>query len=207
MNKQLLLLAISAALGVSSVQAADTGFYVGGSLGQSKINDFSGSDIDADLATNYSIISTTSTDDTDTGWKVFAGYQFMKYLAVEGAYVGSGKFKANSIVTSPSAGIVDTEIKTDAWTISALGILPLGDSFSLFGRVGVNFWSADISATGSGGGGTAAYSESDDGTDWVYGVGAAYKFTDNFSVRGEWERYDFGDGDADLLSAGVSWSF
>ena len=124
MNKQVLLLALSAVMGVSSAQAADTGFYVGGSLGQSKINDFNGSDLDAELALE-GITSSSSTDDTDTGWKVFAGYQFMKYLAVEGAYVSSGKFKANSVVTSPSAGVVDTEIETDAWTISALGILPL----------------------------------------------------------------------------------
>lgn len=206
MNKQLLLLALSAALGVTSAQAADTGFYVGGSLGQSMANDFNGSDFDAELAT-LGLTSSSSTDDTDTGWKLFAGYRFMKYLAVEGAYTDLGKFTAHSTITAPGAGIVDTEIKANAWTISALGILPLGDSFSLFGRVGVNLWSTDISATGSGTGGTASASESDDGTDWVYGVGAAYNFTNNLSLRGEWERYDLGDGDADLWSAGLSWNF
>ena len=207
MNKQLLLIALSAALGVSSAQAADTGFYVGGSLGQSTANDFNGSDIDAELFSSYGITSSTSTDDSDTGWKVFAGYRFMKYLAVEGAYTDLGEFTAHSTVTSPSAGIVDSSIETDAWTISALGILPLGDSFSLFGRVGVNLWSADISATGSGGGVTASASDDDDGTDWVYGVGAAWNFTNNLSLRGEWERYDLGDGDVDLWSAGLSWNF
>ena len=206
MNKQLLLIALSAALGVSSAQAADTGFYVGGSFGQSTANDFNGSDIDADLAT-IGITSSTSTDDSDTGWKVFAGYRFMKYLAVEGAYTDLGEFTAHSTVTSPSAGIVDSSIETDAWTISALGILPLGDSFSLFGRVGVNIWSADYSDTFTIGGIPGSASEDDDGTDWVYGVGAAWNFTNNLSLRGEWERYDLGDGDVDLWSAGLSWNF
>lgn len=206
MNRQLLLLALSAALGVSSAQAADTGFYVGGSLGQSKVSDFSGSDIDAELAT-LGLTSSTSTDDTDTGWKAFAGYRIMKYLAVEGAYTNFGEATATSIITAPGAGVVNSKIEAESWTVSALGILPLGDKFSLFARLGVNLWDIDVSATGTGTGGTASASDSDDGTDWVYGVGAAYNLTKNLSVRGEWERYDFDDGDVDLLSAGVSWNF
>jgi len=47
-----------------------------------------------------------------------------------------------------------------------LGILPLGDQFSLFARLGVNFWNVDISAVGTGGGATAAVSDDDDGTIW-----------------------------------------
>jgi len=206
MNKQLLLLALSAALGMSSAQAADTGFYVGGSLGQSKVSDFDGSDFDAELA-SAGFTSSTSSDDTDTGWKAFAGYRIMKYLAVEGAYTDFGEFTANSIITAPSAGIVNSKVEAEAWTVSALGILPLGDKFSLFARLGVNFWNVDGTVTGTGSGGVASESVSDDGTDWVYGVGAAYNLTKNLSVRGEWERYDFDDGDVDLLSAGISLNF
>lgn len=208
MNKQLVLIAFSAALGVTSAQAADTGFYVGGSFGQSKVSDFNGvgAEIDAEFST-LGITSSTNTDDTDTGWKAFAGYRVMKYLAVEGAYTNFGEATANTTITAPSIGVVNTKLETEAWTISALGILPLGDKFSLFGRLGVNFWNADISATGTGSGGVLTMSESDDGTDWVYGAGAAYSITTNLSVRGEWERYAFDDGDVDLLSAGVSWNF
>jgi OOP family OmpA-OmpF porin len=206
MNKPLLLLTLSAALGAMSAQAADTGFYVGGSAGQAEVSDFSGADLDAELAT-LGITSSSSTDDTDTGWKLFAGYRLMKYLAVEGAYTNFGEATAHSIITSPVSGVVDTTLEAEAWTVSALGILPLGDKFSLFGRLGVNFWNADISAVGTGGGAAAAVSDDDDGTDMVYGVGAAYSITKNLSVRGEWERYDFDDGDVDLLSAGISWNF
>lgn len=206
MNKQLFLIAFSAVFGVASAQAADTGFYVGGSFGQSKVNDFNGADIDAELSL-LGLTSSTSTDDTDTGWKAFAGYRFMDYLAVEGAYTNFGEATANSIVTAPLAGVVNTKLETDAWTLSALGILPLGDRFSLFGRVGVNFWNIDVSATGTGGGVTATASDSDDGTDMVYGVGAAYNFTNKLGVRGEWERYEFDDADIDFLSAGISWNF
>lgn len=206
MNKQLLFLALSGALAVTSAQAADTGFYIGGSAGQAEINDFNAADLDAELA-SLGITSSSSTDDADTGWKLFAGYKIMKYLAVEGAYANLGEGTAHSIITAPAPGVVDTTLEAEAWTVSALGILPLGESFSLFGRLGVNFWNADVSAVGTGGGATAVAAGDDDGTDMVYGAGASYSFTPNFSVRGEWERYDFDDGEVDLWSAGASWSF
>lgn len=207
MDKQILFLAFSAVLAASSAQATDTGFYVGGSFGQSKVNDFNGADIDAELLAGYGLTSSTSTDDTDTGWKAFAGYRFSKHLAVEGAYTNLGETTANTVITAPGAGTINTTLEAGGLTVSALGILPLGSNFSLFGRLGVNFWNIDVTATGAGSGGAASASDNDDGTDWVYGVGAAYSINKNLSLRGEWERYDFGDGDVDLLSAGVSWSF
>lgn len=205
MNKSVLLLTLSAALGIASAHAADTGFYVGGSVGQSKISDWDGSAFDAAFA-SAGATSTTSTDDTDTGWKLFAGYRFMKYLAVEAAYTDFGEATAHSVITAPSAGTVDVTAEVTSWTISALGILPLGDNFSLFARAGANFWDADLSATGTGSGSTAV-STSDDGTDWVWGVGAAYSFTPNLGVRAEWERYDLDGSDIELLSVGLSWNF
>lgn len=206
MKKQLVFLALSASFAVSGVQAGDTGFYMGGSFGQSKISDFSGSDFDNEMALS-GLTSSTSTDDTDISWKAFAGYQIMKNLAVEGAYTNFGEFTARSTITVPGTGVVNTEVKAEAWTLSALGILPLGDRFSLFGRLGVNFWNADISAVGSGSGGVASVSDSSDGTDWVYGLGATYNVAKNLNLRGEWERYDFDGTDVDLLSVGVAFKF
>lgn len=206
MNKRILFLVVPVMFGTASAYAADTGFYAGASLGQSKLSDFDASDLDAELA-SVGITSSSSVDDTDTGWKLFAGYRFMKYFAVEGAYVNFGEATAHSIITAPSAGTVDTTAEADAWTLSALGILPLNEKFSLFARVGLNIWDAEVSATGTGGGGSASFSDDADGTDWVYGVGAAYDITQNLSVRGEWERYDLDDTDLDLLSVGVSWRF
>jgi OOP family OmpA-OmpF porin len=205
MNQSLLLLALSAALGVTSAHAADTGAYAGGSIGQSSFSNFSASDLDAALA-DEGITSSSSTEDSDTGWKVFIGYQFLKYLAVEGAYTSFGKATANSLITSPVSGVADTEIEASSWSVSALGILPLGESFSLFGRVGANFWDADTSVTGSAGGIPVSDSVSTDGTDWVYGVGAVFNVSANLGIRGEWERYVL-DDDVDLYSVGVSWKF
>lgn len=205
MNKQLLIIALMTGMGLTTAHAADTGFYIGGSFGQSKISDFNGSDVDAELA-SLGITSTTTTDDKDTGWKAFAGYRIMKYLAVEGAYTNFGEATANVVTTAPSAGTANVKLENEAWSLSALGILPLSDQFSLFARLGLNVWNVDVSASGTGSGSTA-YSDSEDGTDVVYGLGAAYHITPNLNLRAEWERYDFDGSDLDFVSVGLGWSF
>lgn len=205
MNKQLLILLMTTGLGMTTVQAADTGFYIGGSFGQSKVSDFSSSDLNSILASE-GITATSTTDDKDTGWKAFAGYRIMKYLAVEGAYANLGEVSANIISTAPVAGTANVQVESEAWTISALGILPLNDKFSLFGRLGLNVWNIDASASGTGSGG-ATYSDSDDGTGVVYGLGAAFHLTPNLNLRAEWERYDFDGDDLDFMSVGLGWSF
>jgi OOP family OmpA-OmpF porin len=128
MNKQLLPLALFAALGATAVQAQDTGFYAGGSLGRSEFQDFNGRDIDAGMA-GLGITSRTSTDDSDTSWKLFAGYQIMPYLAVEAAYTDFGEATARSLITAPippAPLTVHTDVEASAWSLSALGMLPLG---------------------------------------------------------------------------------
>ena len=130
----------------------------------------------------------------------------MKYLAVEGAYANFGEVSANVVTTAPVAGTANVKLENEAWTLSALGILPLNDQFSLFARLGLNVWNVDVSASGTGSGATG-YSGSEDGTDVVYGLGAAYHLTPNLNLRAEWERYDFDGGDLDFVSVGLGWSF
>lgn len=205
MNKKLLIIALMAGMGMTTAYAADSGFYIGGSFGQSRISDFSGSDVDTELR-SIGITSTTGTDDKDTGWKAFAGYRIMKYLAVEGAYTNFGEASATVTATAPIAGTANVKLENESWSLSAVGILPLGDKFSLFARLGFNVWNVDASASGTGSGGTA-YSGSDDGSGGLYGLGAAYSLTPNLNLRAEWERYDFDGNNLDFVSVGLGWSF
>lgn len=205
MKKQILVIGLITGVGLSTAHAADSGFYIGGSFGQSRISDFSGSDVDRELA-SVGITSTTTTDDKDTGWKAFAGYRVMKYLAVEGAYTNFGDASARVTVTAPAAGVANVELENEAWSLSVLGILPLNDKFSLFGRLGFNVWNVEATATGTGSA-TGRYSYDEDGTDVLYGLGASYHFTPNLNLRAEWERYDFDGNDIDFVSVGLGWSF
>ncbi len=183
MKTQIKLLALSASLVLSSTVAAEN-FYVGGSFGQAEVDD---------LCSELGSLGTVSNcDDSDTGFKFFAGYQFNQYFALEGFYADFGEVSADVDGTN-------IDVEYDAFGLSAVGILPATESINLFAKLG--YYDADAEASSNVG------SASTSGSDFMYGLGASYSFTDSVAVRAEWERFNTDDADIDLLSAGISYSF
>jgi len=198
-----------------AVMAADGGWYAGVGVGNAKYKDMpSAAEWDAALL-SLGITSTSTVDDSDTAWKLFAGYRFNKNFALEGGYADLGEATWNSTVTVPAAGTVSASWKGKAWSLAAVGILPVSEQFEVFGKIGAHRWDVDLSITATGGGAVAADSLDDSGTGWLYGVGASYSFTKNMAVRAEWERYkDVGDenntggqSDVDVWSLGLQFKF
>lgn len=175
------LLAISGAsllgsLGLAgTAQAQAQGLYVGGSAGGSH---FKGNSIGG-----------MATDRSDTGLKVFGGYQFTPNIALEGGYVDFGKFKS-------SAG----QIKARGVYLDAVGTVPISGPWSAIGRVGVVNARVDNSLVSN-----------DRGTAAKVGAGVQYAIDRNLSVQGEWERYRLDGGgtrsNTDLYSIGVKYTF
>lgn len=173
-------------------QASAQGFYIGGSVGKS--------DIDDEIAIP-ALITSGSVDGTDTGFKIFGGYQFNQNFGVELAYVDLGKATySGDFFGTPVAGG-----KVELWgiNISAVGTLPLNPSFAVFGKVGLFSWEAKASDVTGG----VPFSAKDDGADISYGIGASYNFTKNFSARAEWEFFNTDAADASLLSIGLVYNF
>jgi OmpA-OmpF porin, OOP family len=86
----------------------DSGWYLGANIGQSR------SDIDNERITQNLLqggLSTASFDenDRDTGFKLLGGYQFNRYMAIEGGYFDLGKFDF-TVQTLP-LGTLTGEIK------------------------------------------------------------------------------------------------
>ncbi len=160
--------------------ADEKGFYVGGSVGQ--------------VEAEGSCPAGFSCDFKDTGWKFFAGYRVNRHLAVEGSYMKLGEFRASS-------GGVSATVEGESWGVAAMGLLPVGSSFTLFAKAGVAQTEAEARAVGPGG---SAFGRGDQ-TELHYGFGAMYDITRNFSVRGEWERLD--DSEVDMISIGVQYRF
>jgi OOP family OmpA-OmpF porin len=170
----------------------DVGFYVGGSLGYSTVDLDTGSLAAAGM-------TTLSSDDNDTGWKLFAGYQFHRNFAVEGTYYDFGKFSANGVVTGTAdPASVSTRLK--GWGLAGVGILPLQQNFSLFGKLG-GFWS-DSKASATAGRFAAAVDDSS--SEWLLGVGVSYNFSRNVGVRAEAE---WVGSDTALYSVGLQFKF
>lgn len=217
MKKQLMNITLAAALvGAPSAFAADLNGYVGASGGQTKAKDAdSASELDAQNARD-GYTTRSSVDDTDTGWKLFAGYKFNRNFAVEGSYADLGEASANSVVSaSPyGTGTVSQQFEAKTLAVAAVGILPLANYFNVFGKAGFHYWDAEWSVTSTLTGLSGKASEDDNGTDLMYGVGAGFNVTNNLALRAEWEIYTnigdentTGETDVEMWSAGLQYNF
>jgi OOP family OmpA-OmpF porin len=165
---------------------ADLGFYAGISAGQSKSDCPGGG----------------SCDDKDTAYRVFGGYKFHPNIGVEGGYSPLGE-------TTSSFGGASLKAEANAWDIVGVGSFPLGNNFSILGKLG--FYNAEIKLSGVASGKKTT-------TDLTYGIGGQYDFNRNLGLRLEWNRYSGvkapdvagvsgGDTDIDVLSVGALWRF
>jgi hypothetical protein len=155
---------------------ADTGFYFGGSIGNAT---FDGS------APQQNI----SFDDSDTGYKLYAGFRILSLLAIEGGYVDFGEQEASVAVNPPS-------VELSGWNLFGVANLPIGP-VNLFGKVGYFAWDSEFS-------GGNIPDESD--SDIAYGVGAAFRFG-GFGVRGEYEIFEVSGDDVQMFSVGAEMYF
>ncbi|WP_036986315.1 outer membrane beta-barrel protein [Pseudogulbenkiania sp. MAI-1] len=205
-----------AVLSTPAAHAADlVGWYGGISIGQSEEQDFSASELDSELNDAGFTTSGTSVDDTDTGWKLFAGYQFNNYFALEGGYISFGRFDASTTVTAVNGSpITPTSVNAtvkarNGFLLDAVGILPITDNFSVFGKLGAYTSKTELSASVDG----ASASDSDWDSDLTYGFGVNYAINKDLRIRGEWERFekvgssDSVESDIDLLSIGLTYQF
>jgi len=208
MNKSMLRGVAFSAIALAicgSANAAEPGWYIGVGAGQSDV-DISSSDVNK-IMTAAGITGTSSVDETDTAWKIFAGYQYNKYLGVELGYVDLGEVDIDAVITAPTAATLKINAETQAAALSVIASLPIGDKFNVFGRVGAFYWDVEAEAAAVVGGVVSKASADDDGIDLLFGAGAKYDFTKNVGVRVEWERYDVDGDDIDLISGSLLYSF
>lgn len=189
MDKRLGLSVLAAlALTASMAARADVqpGFYMGAGVGSTKIDDDGFDDIDF--------------DDSDTGFKIFGGYSFNQNFAIEASYFDLGEASGNFDDVGDS---VNFDVGVSGFGVFAVGMLPVGDTFSLFGKLGYATYDIDahVEIVGVGSG-----SSSDSTSDMMYGVGGALSFG-QFEVRAEYEAISVDDGDANMISVSGLYRF
>ena len=126
----------------------------------------------------------------DVGFKVFGGWMFNPYIGAEIEYIDGG--------TAEDGG---AEIDTSGFNASLRGAYPVSEQFSVFAKVGMLFWDADVDLGEFGSG-------SDDGEDVSWGIGAGFDFADNLGMTVEYQGFEIEDTDTvDMISASVVWKF
>ncbi len=187
------------------------GWYAGLDVARSNIGSGEGG-IDGVFA-NQGISSATSISNQATGLGLNLGYRYNRFFAVEGGYIDFGKYDYNSTTTAPAADTLQGNYKANAWSLSAVGILPLDNQWSLFGKAGITDTKATLSAS-SASGATSVNGGSDSGTGFVAGAGATYDFAKNWFGKAELDRYahvgnssSTGEMNMNVFSLGVGMRF
>lgn len=138
--------------------AADSGFYAGVTLGNGKPN-------------VTPVTGAALSKNSDFIYGGLAGYQYNKNLAVEVQFTGLGK----------ATDVAGNTTKADALSLTAVGLLPLSDSFEVLGKLGVASAKTASSALATNLGASR--------TGLTYGIGAQYNVTQNLGLRLVWDRY------------------
>lgn len=209
-------LALALALLVSPLATADgptdwSHWYIGANAGvsQATIDD---AQITASLLAGGFTTNSIVDDDGDSGWKLFGGYRFNQYLALEGGLfdLGGFGFTAN---TTP-LGTLTGAAEFNGYNLDLVGFLPFGDTdtWSAFGRIGYGSTQADSSFTSTGAVTVLVPQFSARETGIKYGAGIQMDFNPSWGARLEYERYAVGDalgndGDIDLMSIGLVYRF
>jgi hypothetical protein len=186
LHRSLAALFAASLLALSGTAMADSGFYVGGSVGNATLeasfqDPIGGGDV--------------LFDENDFSWKAYGGYNFdlpSINLGVEGGYRDLGGPSVTALADTYGFDIT-------AWDAFGVASFDLGP-VTVFGKLGIVSWDAEVTISGVDAG-------SEDDQDTAYGVGASFNLG-SFQLRAEYEMFDVSDvEDLYMLSAGFVYTF
>lgn len=160
LKKTVLALAL---IGASTVANANP--YLGVSVGQAKFKD-TYSSYDSSVFGNGSF-KLDLEDDSSTAAKVFAGYEFNQYFAIEGSIGGYDALNGSYVSVGDMMFLVT----------QAKGMLPIGERFNLFVKGGLAYFGAEFK--------TSFATVSDEVVTGMYGVGAEFAISKNVKLSAE----------------------
>jgi OOP family OmpA-OmpF porin len=162
-------------------------------------------------------VSRLYADDSSSGFGFYGGYQFNRNFTLEGGYADSGRFDMRREIASPASAATGSGIRASGFYVGALGVLPLPNRFSLYGKLGTGYTTsaATSAAFASASGAMQPMSAPADQvwrrTEWnsKIGLGASYEMSNRLGLRFEYERTNSmgyggaGEGNVGMWSLGL----
>jgi OOP family OmpA-OmpF porin len=140
-------------------------------------------------------------------WRLQLGYDFSPNFALEAGYIDFGKARYSA---SYGGGTANGTLKAGGLDIAALGILPLTDSISLFGKAGLVAAKVKSSLSSS----LVSSSDSSNEVRPLLGIGAGFKLSESLQLRTEYEHVSglgksgtTGKMNDNLVSLGLAYRF
>lgn len=133
--------------------------------------------------------------DTDgESWKLFAGVELGRHLALEAATHELGDQRCCG------GNIADVGFSSDVggYSLAALGRWPVGRLVP-FVKIGLIDWQEDGEVVTIAG----PSPRSADGTDPLLGAGLEVEFPPGYAIRAEWERYELDGASSDSVTASL----
>ena len=186
-NKMFIVTCFLTLAALSDTAIAQNGFYVSASFGNAN------SDISVDFENRV--------HDDRHSYGFGTGYAVNRNFSVEVAHhvVGSQSALTGCPPDFACVALVlplVTNADLRAWSLSAIGSLPLTDRFDVFGKAGISRW--DIGFDGI----SSAFDTS--GEDLLYGAGLRWSTGEHWKVSLEYEKVELG---VDTAGIGVSYYF
>lgn len=222
LNKTMLLCGLTGVMLCSSAFATtNNGFYIGGQVGYGS-NNSSASSLNAasipvqigNTQTTLSGLSTPSVDNDGIAGRAFLGYQFNKYLSLEGGYTQYSDTTVNNVYgvhgnnNSLFEGAIDGVVK---------GSIPITNRFSVYAKGGAAY----VMTQNLGTDGTTYLVTPASGATYLnnyntqnidefrptYGVGATFDITQRLSTDISWSQIVGGSNVPTTNFAGVGLAF
>lgn len=193
-----------------AASASAEGFYGVGQITESRAS-LDRSHFDSELLAHGATGLSSQDTGNGTEWRLQGGYRFNPYLSVEMGYIDFGKAKYEA---SYKGGSASGSLKAGGLDAVALFSLPIGDSFSVFGKGGVVFADVKSSLSANGPASLASQSTSSTVARPLFGVGGSYKLTQNVDLRADFDHVGglgnsgkTGKMDVNMFSLGAVYNF
>ena len=145
-------------------------------------------------------ISNVNFDESESVYKLFGGWRWNQFFAIQADYYDLGRVDSSS-------GGTNLQIETSGYVARIEGTLPLA-FFELFATAGLFYSDVDTSTQT----GAVRTEANDSDTNPVYSVGFGFEIAERFVVRLEYEIIDIAetsnlDADSDAIWLTAAWRF
>lgn len=220
----------ASALGVAAANAAAPGVYVTGQLGYAQTHMKNKTDIDtisAAIPGNDRHIrpkgGVNNVNNNGLAGRLAIGYQFNQNFAVELGYLRLASKKVGLGDTKMGDPIIDVTdpsitLAQNALDFAAKGILPVGNNFNVYGKLGVAYLTSDLHVDGKNDKEQkVSYNVNDEAGFKKHqlapeaAIGVSYDITQNVSIDASWTHiHPIGKnsaGNINFASVGLSYNF